>query len=145
MSLIPYDPFRQLENVRKNFDQFFSDFPSMFGRDPQLGSFRVDVQESPTEIIAICDLPGLESKDDVHIDISNNMLNISGMINKTEETEEEQFHRQERFMGRFQRSISLPAPVSRDGVKASYRNGVLEVRMPKVEHDDMKKIDIEFH
>lgn len=145
MALTPYDPFRQLANVRKDLDHFFTDLPSLFNQDHQLGSIRVDVHETESEVIATCDLPGLESKEDVHIDISQNTLNISGIINKTREMKEEHFHRQERYTGRFQRSISLPTSVSRDGVKASYRNGVLKVRMPKVENGDMKKINVEFH
>jgi len=145
MSLVPYEPFRQLENMRKEFDHFFSDFPSLFASDYNLGGLRVDIHESDHEIIATCDIPGLESKEDVNIDIENNMLSISGSISRSDEIKEENMHRQERFVGRFHRSISLPSPVAHEGVTATYKNGVLKVRMPKASQDDKKKIDVQFH
>lgn len=147
MSLMPYDPFRQLANMRKDFENFFADFdfPSTIGFDKHFNGIRVDVHETENEIVATCDIPGLEKKEDVHIDIQNNVLSVNGTINRSQETKNENIHRQERFVGRFHRSITLPSPVSHEGVKANYRNGVLEVRMPKKMHADKKKIDIEFH
>lgn len=123
MSLIPYEPFRQLSNMRKEFDRFFTDFPLAFGTEHHVGGIRVDV----------------------HIDIENNMLMISGSINRTNEEREENMFRKERYVGRFQRAVSLPSPVSHEGVKASYRNGVLEVKMPKLSVDTKTKIDVDFH
>jgi len=146
MSLIPYEPFRHLENMRRELDRFFTgDFPTFreFGRN--FGAPSIDVYETEKEIVASCDLPGLTKKEDVQITIDNNILSISGTINRTNEVKEEHIHRQERFFGRFQRSVSLPAPVASEGVKATYHNGVLEIRMPKVQSDTKKQIDIEFH
>ncbi|PWA08426.1 heat-shock protein Hsp20 [Pueribacillus theae] len=145
MALVPYDPFRQLSNIGKDFDNFFSNFPSLFRDDSQWGGVRVDVHETDTEVVATCDIPGLEKKEDVNIHIENNMLNISGSINRTNEVKDENMHRKERFFGRFHRSIPLPSPVSQEGVKATYRNGVLEVRMPKEKEGNQKTIDVEFH
>lgn len=145
MPLVPYDPFRQLSNMRKEFNHFFSDFPSIFGSEHNWGGIRVDVHETENEVVAMCDLPGLEKKEDVNIHIENNMLNISGSINRTNEVKDENMHRKERFSGRFHRSVPLPSPVSQEGVKATYRNGVLEVRMPKEKEGNQKTIDVEFH
>ncbi len=89
--------------------------------------------------MATCDIPGLEKKEDVNIDIDNNILTITGSINRANEVKEENLHRQERFVGRFQRSISLPSSVSSEGVTATYKNGVLEIRMPKTKPDTKKK------
>ncbi len=147
MSLIPYDPFKHFTNIRKDFENFFSDFPSTFTFDKpfsSLSNIRVDVHETENEIIATCDLPGLENKEDVSIDVQNNLLTISGTLNRSKEIKEENMHRQERFVGRFHRTITLPCPVKREGVKATYRNGILEVRMPKQMENNQKKIDIEF-
>lgn len=147
MSLMPYDPFKQLVTMRKDFENFFSDFDfaSTLGFDKHFSGIRVDVHETENEIVATCDIPGLEKKEDVQIDIQNNVLSISGTVNHSQQSKQENIHRQERFIGRFHRSITLPSPVSHEGVKASYRNGVLEVRMPKKMRDDKKKIDIEFY
>ena len=147
MSLIPYEPFHQLENIRREFDRFFTtEMPairSKFGQ--RFGPLNVDVYETESEVIASIDIPGLEKKEDVHIDIDNNLLSVSGAINRVNEVKEEQLHRQERFYGRFQRSISLPTQVSTKGVKATYKNGVLEVRMPKIQSENRKRIDVDFH
>mgnify|MGYP003411843447 FL=1 len=148
MSLLPDDPFKQLANIRKDFDRMFSALPfdmSLF--DNMLGNFgnmKVDVYETDTEVIVICDIPGLEKKEDIQINVQNNFLDISGSLNKAMEIKEENMFRQERYAGSFHRSISLPSPVSQNGVKATYRNGVLEVRMPKTTQIIEHKIDVEF-
>lgn len=144
MALIPYEPFRQLANMRREFDRFFTDFP-VFGGDHQFGGIRIDIHETEQDIVATCDLPGLESKEDVELQIENNSLTISGSIKRTHEVQEEHMHRRERFFGRFHRTVALPCPVDQDNVKATYRNGVLEVVMPKLAKDQSKRINIDFH
>ncbi len=149
MSLLPDDPFKHLSNVRKEFDRMFSAFPldlSFF--DQMIGNFggmKVDVHEAATEIIVLCDIPGLEKDDDIQINVEHNMLIIRGFINKTTEMNGENMFRQERYAGGFHRSIFLPSPVSRDDVKATYRNGVLEVRMQKTDQTNVQNIDIDFY
>ncbi|MGN7233747.1 Hsp20/alpha crystallin family protein [Priestia megaterium] len=145
MALVPYDPFRQLSNMRKDFERFFSDFPSPLGTDTNLGDIRVDVHETENEVVATCDVPGLQSKENLDIIVENNTLIINGSTTRTNEVKEEHMHRKERFVGRFHRSVYLPSPVSNEGIKASYKNGVLEVRMPKLATDQKKKIDVDFH
>ena len=147
MSLIPYEPFRQMDHLRRELERFFStDYPTInTGLRSNFSNPRIDVYETEKEVIALCELPGLENKEDVNIEVDNNLLMISGTVNKMNEIKEENFHRQERFYGRFQRTIGLPAPVSPEGVKATYKNGVLEIRMPKVQSATRKRINIDFH
>lgn len=145
MSLIPYDPFRQLSTIKKEFDHIFSNMPTLLDRERFLDVIRVDIEETENEIIASCDLPGLNSKDDVNITIDQHVLHISGVIEKANEASEGNMHRQERMTGRFHRSISLPSPVSDEGAKATYKNGVLEIRMPKITKENRKNIDVQFH
>ena len=149
MSLLPEDSFKQLSNVRKEFDRMFSAFPfdmsffnNMFGN---FGGMKVDVYETTTEVIATCDIPGLEKEDDIQINVDQNMLSIRGSVNTATEINEGNLYRQERYAGNFYRSIFLPSPVSRDGVKATYRNGVLEVRMQKTAQKNIQSIDIDFY
>ncbi|RHW36577.1 Hsp20/alpha crystallin family protein [Lysinibacillus yapensis] len=146
MALVPNDPFRQLSNMRRDFENFFSNLPAAFENEYRnLGGVRVDVHETENEVVATCDIPGLEKKEDINITIENNMLRVSGTINRTNEAKEENMHRKERFVGSFNRSVSLPTSVSEEGVKASYKNGVLEVRMPKLTvGNNTKKIDVDF-
>jgi HSP20 family protein len=145
MALTPYDSFRQLANVRRDFDRFFSNFPFDFTHENHLGNIRVDVHQTDHEVIATCDIPGIEKKEDINIDIENNMLTISGTMNKTNEVKEENMYRKERYTGSFHRTVSLPSPVSSEGVKATYKNGVLEVRMPKLTQNTKNIIDVQFH
>jgi len=145
MALIPYEPFRHLENWKRDLDRFFNEFPANI-RGREFGVHHVDVYENGNEVIASCEIPGLEKKEDVQIHVDNDVLTISGTVNKTHEVNEEQMHRQERFYGRFHRSITLPSPVDEEKVTASYRNGILEIKMPKkTPPQSGRNIDIQFH
>src|SRR5690606_41630932 len=122
MALIPYDPFRQLTNIRRDFDRLFNDFPFHLDNERnQLGNIRVDVHETEQEVVATCDIPGLQSKEDVNIDIENNVLRISGSNNRTNEIKEVNMQMRERYTGSFHRSIILRTTVSEDGITAYYK------------------------
>ncbi|MEK4630043.1 Hsp20/alpha crystallin family protein [Solibacillus sp. FSL R7-0682] len=148
MSLLPDDSFKQLSKTNI-FEQMFSAFPfdlSFF--DNMLGNFdggNINVYETATEVIATCDIPGLKKEDDIQIYVEQNMLSIRGTINTATEIKEENRVRQEQYASSFQRSISLPSPVSRDEVKATYSNGVLKVRMQKTAQNNVQNIDIDFY
>ncbi len=143
MSLIPYEPFRHLESMRREWDRFFTGFPMSLDRE--FGVPRIDLYETENELVASCEIPGLEKKEDVQIDIEENLLTISGSVNRMHEVKEDQMHRKERLVGRFHRSIALPVRVQTEGAKATYKNGVLEIRMPKQQSSTKRSIDLEFH
>nr|WP_238480705.1 Hsp20/alpha crystallin family protein [Desulforadius tongensis] len=105
---------------------------------------RIDVYETENEVVVSCEIPGIERKEDLNVYIDDNVLTISGNVSKVHEVKEEELHRRERYQGRFQRSITLPAPVTEDA-RARYKNGVLEIRMTKAEPEQRKGIDIEFY
>lgn len=145
MDLQPYDSFRQISDMmRREVERVFSEFPFGLGNMQGFGGFRLDVYETANEVVATCDIPGLEKKDDLVIDIDYNRLSISGSVNNMSDLEEGNTYKKERYVGRFQRVVSLPTPVSNEGVKATYKKGVLEVRMPKLVVDSKKQIDIDF-
>ncbi|MBX6354061.1 MAG: Hsp20/alpha crystallin family protein [Thermoflavifilum sp.] len=144
MPLIPYDPLRWLER-----DAISSVWPR-WANDPWFGPGfhdipRVDVRETPTEVIVTAELPGLERKEDVHISVHEGHLHLSGRIERRTEAHDDHVHRVERFAGSFSRTVPLPAPVDENQARASYRNGVLEVRLPKKTHTQGRAIDVEFH
>jgi HSP20 family protein len=145
MNLFPYEPMRQVDQFRRNVDRFFDEFPmgGFFGERQAM--HRIDLIERDHEVIAYCEIPGLESKNDVHIEIDNQMLSLSGTIHRGQETKDEHVHRRERYMGKFHRSITLPTSVQAEAVTATYRNGVLEVHMPKAKSESRRKIDVQFH
>jgi HSP20 family protein len=143
MALVPYDPFRGLERMRNYFDQIFPD--TLYPFHMQMPVIPIDLHETETELIASCDLPGLENKDDVDIDIENNTLTIKGTIRRTHDVNEKTFRQRERFEGSFHRSITLPYLVDENATKATYRNGVLEIRMPKRQQARKGRVQVDFH
>lgn len=146
MSLTPYDSYNSFDQMRKEMERIFDTrLPNFFQLSGGAHSPRMDVIETDQEIIVHCDIPGLERKEDVHIHVEKHMLTIHGSVEKKHEDKDHQMIRQERIIGKFSRSISLPAHVDPNEVHASYRNGVLEVRMKKEPKNQHKQIDIEFH
>jgi HSP20 family protein len=139
MPLIPYEPLRYLEGARSEMERLFR--APFFREEP-----RIDIYENDREVIASCEIPGLRSKEDIHIEIGDSMLTLGGTIRREHEVKDENVYRQERYWGSFRRSVPLPAPVIAEESKASYRNGVLEIVMPKAEPQPRrKKIEIDFH
>ena len=144
MGLVPNDPLRHLARMRRDFDRFFSEFPATIEGQFFPGGIRVDVHETESHVIAVCDIPGIGRKEDIHVEVFNNTLTISGTADRTSEMKAENMFRRERHAGKFRRTVRLPSPVEEDGVSATYRNGVLKVRMVKRIIDDKKPIDVKF-
>ncbi len=142
MALVPYDPFGVLN--RESFPMLsrFIDDDWFGGTTPRI---RADLRETPTEVIVSADIPGLDKKDDVNIVVQDNRLYLSGRIDRSYEEKGENVHRTERHFGQFARTISLPATVDESGATASYRNGVLEIRIPKSQKAIGQRIDVAFH
>lgn len=148
MSIIPYDAMRYIDNLRREIDRIyrsdFTFFNSEKGSDGVHLPF-LDIYETDKEIIASCDLPGIQNKEDISIDIENNVLTITGTINKTGDSiKENRMHQKERFSGSFRRSVTLPSNVSKEKARAIYQYGVLNVYLPKKDNEPQQNIDIEF-
>jgi HSP20 family protein len=101
----------------------------------------VDVAESDGDITVRAELPGLEAKD-IDLNISGDLLSIRGEKKSKEEVKEDDYFSRESYYGSFQRSIRLPAEVQSDKVDASFKNGVLDIKLPKSETTQSKKIEI---
>jgi HSP20 family protein len=101
----------------------------------------VDVIEDDDKVVVKAELPGLTDKD-VDISVVDNTLTIKGEKKQEEEKKEKGYHRLERSYGMFQRSIMLPASVTSEKAKASFKNGVLEIELPKQEEAKPKQIKV---
>jgi HSP20 family protein len=101
----------------------------------------VDIYETESELVLKADLPGIQEKD-LDIRVENNMLTIRGERKFDQTVKEDNYLRVERAYGTFSRSFSLPNTVNPDAIRAEYRNGVLEVRMPKREESKPKQIRV---
>jgi HSP20 family protein len=92
----------------------------------------IDVIETDKEVTATAEMPGLE-KQDIKLNLTEDRLEISAETKHEEKKEEKGYVYRERSSGSYYRAISLPSPVDPDKAKASYKNGVLEIKMPKTE------------
>jgi len=144
------DFFPAFGEFERYFDRFLRHpfsmmtHPSWEFRDfPKLGEIApsVDIFEDAGDMVVKADIPGI-SKDDLNVSITENNLTISGEKKHEEKVEKKDFHRVERSYGSFCRSFRLPDNVNGEKAKASFNNGVLEIRIPKTKESKAKKIDI---
>jgi HSP20 family protein len=101
----------------------------------------VDLFEEKDEIVVKAELPGIE-KDQIEVNVADHQLTIKGEKKKEEEVKEKDYYRCERSYGSFLRTLELPKDVHADKVKAVFKNGVLEVRLPKTEEAKAKEIKV---
>jgi HSP20 family protein len=134
--LMKPEPFSR--EVDRLFDAFFGTTETAQGRRwiPPM-----DLVEAGDHFVLKADLPGM-SEDDVSIEIEDGTLRISGERKAEHEEREQGWYRIERSFGNFNRSLSLPDGVDPDGVTAEFKNGVLELRIPKPEQRKPRRIEI---
>ncbi len=101
----------------------------------------VDLYEEKDDIVVKAELPGLE-KEDIEVNLSDNRLTIRGEKKQEEEVKRENYYRSERSYGSFSRTLELPREVQTDKVKAAFKNGILEIRLPKTEEAKKKETKI---
>ncbi|MBU6481208.1 MAG: Hsp20/alpha crystallin family protein [Nitrospirae bacterium] len=101
----------------------------------------VDVYEDKDQVVIKAEIPGL-AKEDISVQVTDSTLMIKGEKKREEEVKEDDYYRCERAFGAFTRAVNLPCDVKADQVKASFKNGVLEVRMPKTEEAKKKAITV---
>ncbi len=141
-----FQPF--YSEIDRLFDGFFGDFgrtPSTFLSRDRVGSFspKIDISNDASAIEIVAELPGLDKKD-VQVSLKDNILTIKGEKKSSDEKKEKNYYRVERSFGSFERSIRVPEEVSVDKIKASFKNGVLSVTLPKSEiaKEQARKIEV---
>jgi HSP20 family protein len=141
--LTKWEPFSDLVSLRDDMDRFFETF---FGQHPEdregFWTPILDIEESNGNIVVKAEIPGME-KDEIKVSVRNNMLSISGERKQESETRDKTFHRIERSYGKFSRTITLPSEVDADKIKAAYKDGVLNITLPKPESMKPKQIEVE--
>jgi len=101
----------------------------------------LDVHEDKDNFVIRTELPGMR-REDIDVSLHDGAVIISGERKVEEVKEGVEVHRQERYYGKFQRALTLPAPVAADKVKAQYKDGILTVTLPKVEEAKPKQITV---
>jgi HSP20 family protein len=135
MSLVRWDPFRELEEVSTRLNRLFS---QPLGRRlmEDEGSLlaewapAVDVQETEGEYLIKADLPEVK-KEDVRVEVQDGLICLQGERKQEKEEKGKKFHRIERAYGRFERRLALPSEVDAQKVAAEFKDGVLKVHLPK--------------
>lgn len=118
-------------------DRWFEAIPELeFEHTPPL-----DLSETDDAYIARVEIPGAR-KDDIEVTIQGRRLVVRGKKQREEREEREGFIRVERYHGEFKRVVTLPGEVDADSASATYKDGVLEIRLPKVEKEKGKRIEI---
>lgn len=132
------EPFRELRELENRLHQL-----SPKGEESNVAAFTptVNTREGDYAYHIEVDLPGVK-KDDIHVEVKENRLTISGERKVKEEVKEEDYHRVESSYGKFERSFTLPDNVDAENVDASTSDGVLEVVLPKKERGTSKKIEV---
>jgi HSP20 family protein len=156
MAIVPWrkredvwQPFREVESLQSEMNKLFD---LSLGRWPlrSMGlmegawSPSVDVFDSKDNVLVKVDIPGMK-KEDMEISVDGDTLTIKGEKKEETESKDKGYVKTERFFGSFNRALSLPAEIEENKVKASYKDGVLEIILPKKEEQKPKqiKVDIE--
>lgn len=142
--LSPWTGFGRLTSLRDEIDRLFEAPLSELARTSNLLSGwtpALDVYEDGDNLIVKAELPGMK-REEIDVSLHDGVLSISGERKTQENYEQAEVHRSERFVGRFQRSVSLPVTVAADKVKAQYKDGILTITLPKTEEAKPKHIDV---
>jgi len=142
--LTPWSNFGRLSDLRDEIDRLFEAPLADLARSSNLLSGwtpALDVYEQKDNFIVKAELPGM-NKEDITVSLHDGSLSISGERKSEARHEDSEIFRAERFFGRFQRTVTLTAPVAADKVKAQYKDGVLTVTLPKTEEAKPKQIDV---
>jgi HSP20 family protein len=151
MSIVKWSPIRELETARRDMGRLFEDFLEIAPRrrfrlwpklEPGVIVPNVDMYDRKNEIVVKTELPGVE-KENIDLAITENSLTLKGELKKEEEVKEEDYYSSERSYGSFTRTIALPTEVDSSKAKATFKNGVLEIVLPKKEEAKPKEIKVE--
>lgn len=150
MSLVRWDPFRELESMNDRLTRLFGGKPMLtrYAGEPMKDSMTVvdwspsvDVAETAEEFQLKAELPEVK-KEDVKVCVENGVLRIEGQRHQEKEEKGKKFHRIERSYGSFLRTFTLPDNVDEKNVRADFKDGVLNVRLPKMVTPKAKAIDV---
>src|SRR5215510_5781318 len=145
MSIVRYDPFRDLRTLQEEVNRLFTGNLTRNFDEEGIArgawSPNVDIYENKDQIVLEAELPGM-NRDDFELSVENNVITLRGERHFEKKDETDNYHRVERAYGSFTRSFTLPNTVSAEGASAEYKNGVLRVTLPKREETKARRIEI---
>ena len=144
-TIVRWNPFREMANMQSAMDRIFED--AWRGNWPNSGNWAgfdtpaLDIHETDTAYEVAVPLPGVNA-DEINIKMQNGTLTISGELPQPKVEENRKVVVQERYYGKFSRSVSLPQSVDTNKVEATYDNGVLNLTLPKLPEAQPKQISV---
>jgi HSP20 family protein len=142
MNITRWEPFREIEDMFRQYSPFFTRALRRNGEDGVEWTPAADITETDKEYLIKAELPEVK-KEDVKVTLDNGALTISGERRQEKEQKEENEIRVERFYGTFSRTFALPDNIDPKGIRAETKDGVLRVHIPKTEMSTSKPVTIE--
>jgi HSP20 family protein len=147
MELVAWAPFENLNQVQSRINNLFDE---SFGRSWSNAEANrvwypaVDILESKEAYLLRAELPGM-NKEDFNLELKEGTLTLTGERKSIKPAEGVEYRTVERLNGKFVRSFTLPETVKHDGIEATYKDGILEIRVPKAEEAKPRQIQITVH
>jgi HSP20 family protein len=146
MAVVKWDPFRDLVSIQDRMNRLFEQTLSRSrgeeGVTATTWTPAVDIYETADTIVMKAELPGV-AREDIQIQIDGSTLTLKGERRFAKDVQEESYLRIERAYGSFHRSFTLPATVQQEKVRALFKDGVLELTLPKAEDSKPKRISVD--
>jgi len=143
MTLIRWEPLREMDSLQREMNRLFESLTPHIDRTSNGIAFvpAAEMDETPDAIHLKLEIPGLEAKD-LDVEVTPEAVSISGERRSETKTEERGMTRSEFRYGSFRRVIPLPARIQNDRVQAEYKNGVLNLNLPKVESEKSHAVKV---
>ena len=142
-TLVRWDPFREAAAVHNELSRLMNGLYEGNGRSTQTWVPTLDAWETEDALVYAFDLPGVP-QDKISVEVEDGTLTVSAERERSTAVSQERYHRFERRFGSFARTVGLPQGVTEDAIKATYKEGVLEITVPKPEQVKPKKIEVGF-
>jgi HSP20 family protein len=146
MNLVKWNPFRELEDVSNRLNSLFGKLPARTETGTDMLAVAdwmptVDISETDAGYLIKAEIPEVK-KEDVKVNIQDGMLTISGERHQEKEEKNQKFHRIERAYGSFSRSFRMPDDADENTVNAEFKDGMLNVTLPKSKKAESKSVSV---
>lgn len=142
MTLIKFEPLRELESISDKINRYFEDFSNFGFAFTDNFHPRIDISDDEKHINVIAEIPGVK-KENLKLTLQDNILTLEGEKKKEDEVKDKNFYRAERVYGKFKRCFTLPAEIDSEKIDAKFEDGILTIKLNKVEQKKISEKIIE--